>query len=174
MGMNATERRELRTLVRQRMKVLHADVDQRRIELIAEVDKRIHDRYADQDKLVADLNYRLSQIADQAFKDMRELIEPVAQQYRLVQTKSMVYPTIGCDRSDRADLRRAMISGIEAQVGQAHRDLDRKEADLLQQLMLDSIESTAARAFMSAIPTVAQLVPEARLAEIEASFTPPD
>ena len=49
-------------------------------------------------------------------------------------------------------------------------NLDRQEADLLQSLALQTIETDAARQFLAAIPSLGDLVPAARLAEIEAAF----
>jgi hypothetical protein len=64
-----------------------------------------------------------------------------------------------------------MVAAIEAQIEGALMRLDREEADLLRTLAIGAIESEEARNFLSAIPTVAELVPASRLAELEASLT---
>lgn len=48
--------------------------------------------------------------------------------------------------------------------------LSRQEADLLSELAIGVLESAEARAFLGAIPTVGELVPAARLAQLEAQF----
>ncbi len=53
---------------------------------------------------------------------------------------------------------------------QAQLTLDRQEADLLRSLALEGLETPAARAFLERIPTVGELVPSARLREIEQMF----
>lgn len=171
--MTPGERRELRTVVRQRMKVLRADVAQRKAELLAEAERRLVDRYRKQDKLVEDANWRIAQIVDQANKDIRTLVDGLKSEDSGLTFGRMFgfsSPRLGNITEDRAQLHRAMVAGVEAQVRDALLNLDRQEADLLQALALQSIETDAARQFLAAIPAVADLVPAARLAEIEAAF----
>lgn len=171
--MTPGERRELRSVVKQRMKVLRADVKLRRLELVAEAEKRLVDRYRDHDKLVSDLGWRIAQVMDQANKDIRALVEQANKDTEDLgadirsEAKS---PYITHSGGDRAQLHRALIAGIDAQVEAANLQLDRQEADLLQTLALESLETEAARNFLYSIPTVAELVPSQRLREIEAAF----
>lgn len=171
--MTAGERRELRTVVRQRMKVLRADVEQRRMELLADAERRLMDRYREQDKAIDDLNFRIQQIVDQASKDITDAIVAVRGDQDGVSVRRPVQlqvPRVGSYTEDRRQLHRAMVAGVEAQVKNALLKLDRQEADLLQTLALSSLETDAAREFLGAIPSVGELVPAARLAEIEAAF----
>jgi hypothetical protein len=171
--MTPGERRTLSTVVRQRMKVLRADVKLRRLELVAEAEKRLVERYADHDKLVADVGWRIGQIMDQANKDLRALIERVNAdnpEAGLRISRDFVAPNVRHSQEDRSQLHRALIAGIDAQVEAANLDLDRREADLLQTLALESLETDAAKAFLQSIPSVAELVPSARLREIESAF----
>jgi len=71
---------------------------------------------------------------------------------------------------DRTQLHRALVAGVKQQVVAAALALDRQEADLLRALAMEGLESEAARAFLARIPTVAELVPAARLREIEAAY----
>jgi hypothetical protein len=175
--MKPGERRELRTVVRQRMKVLRADVKQRRMELLAESERRLMERYRDQDKQIEDLNFRISEISEQASREITDLILAVRGETAGVSIRRPVRlatPKLSTFTEDRSQLHRAMVAGIEAQVETALLDLDRKEADLLQSLAMESLETDAARRFLAAIPTVSELVPAARLREIEAAFDGPD
>ena len=54
------ERTELRSLIRQRFRVLRADVDQRGAEMFAELEDRMNERYADEDKDWGDVADRKS------------------------------------------------------------------------------------------------------------------
>lgn len=171
--MTPTERRTLGTVVRQRMKVLRADVKLRRVELVAEAEKRLVERYRDHDKVAADLGWRISQIVDQANKDVRALVDGANVDHPDLGAtirRDMNAPHVTYSGGDRVQLHRALIAGIDAQVESANLSLDRQEAELLQTLMLETLETDAARAFLSAIPSVAELVPSARLREIEAAF----
>lgn len=171
--MTPGERRSLSAIVKQRMKVLRADVKLRRLELVAEAEKRLVERYREHDKLVADVGWRLGQIMDQANKDVRALIEQVNAdnpEAGLKLNRSFSPPSITHSQEDRSQLHRALIAGIDAQVEAANLALDRQEAELLQTLALELLETEAAREFLRSIPTVAELVPSARLVEIEAAF----
>ena len=79
-------------------------------------------------------------------------------------------PRLEQPTKDKHQLRRVADSKIAAQVKAALLKLDRDEADMLRTLAVGAIESEEARAFLAAIPTVGELVPAARLAEIEASI----
>jgi len=69
-----------------------------------------------------------------------------------------------------AEYPQAAISDLNFKVRTAVLRLDRTEADLLRELSLDALESDEAKAFLSSIPSVSELVPGVRLAEIEASL----
>lgn len=171
--MTPGERRELRTVVRQRMKVLRADVEQRRMEMLAEAEQRLMERYRDQNKAIEDLNFRIAEVAEQASREITDLILAARGEQDGVSIRRPVRlntPRISSQIEDRSQLHRAMVAGIEAQVKNAQLTLDRQEADLLQTLALSSIETDAAREFFAQIPSVAELVPAARLREIEAAF----
>lgn len=171
--MTPGERRELRTVVRQRMKVLRADIEQRRMELLADAEARLVERYRQQDKTIDDLNFKIQEIAEQASREITDAIIAVRGDADGVSIRRPIKvnaPRLSSYTEDRAQLHRAMVAGVEAQVKSALLNLDRQEADLLTSLAMHTIETNAARQFLSAIPSVADLVPAARLAEIEASF----
>lgn len=171
--MTPGERRDLRAVVRQRIKVLRADVAQRRMELLAEAEARLVERYRAQDKQVEDLNFRIAEIIEQASREITDLIithRGDADGVSIRRPVRLQCPKLSAFTEDRAQFHRAMVSGVEAQVKTALLDLDRREADLLESLALSSLETQAARDFLAAIPTVGDLVPAARLREIEAAF----
>ncbi len=172
-AMTPGDRRELRTVVRQRLKVLRADVAQRRMELLAEAERRLVEKYRHEDNAIDDLNFAIAEVVEKASREVTDLILAARGESHGVSIRRPVRlqpPRLNTYSEDRAQLHRAMTAGVEAQVKTALLDLDRKEADLLQQLALHSIETEAARQFLAGIPSVGELVPEARLAEIEAAF----
>lgn len=175
MGMSRGERDELRRVVRQQFKVLRAEVEQRRKELAAEAASRVRDRFADGDKLVADLNWRIDQIVDQAQKDIRALMETLTDEQKaplgwMAGSSRLSPPRLGAKREDQTALNRVLSTGIDAEVHTALLKLERQEADLNRQLAVGLIESEEAREFLRAIPSVSELVPASRLAEIEARW----
>jgi hypothetical protein len=171
--MPAAERRELRSVVRQQFKVLRAEVEQRRSELTAEAAEKVRQKYASADKEVDDLNWRIEQIVDQANKDIRDAVKKTQGESdggTWTWSGAIRAPHIAHRNEDRYALNGALTAGIDAQAKQALLTLERQEADLLRQLALDALDSDEARAFLSRIPTVAELVPASRLLEIEAAF----
>jgi len=168
------ERRELRSVVRQQFKVLRTEVKQREAELIAQGEARLVERYRDEDKRIDDLNWKLTEIGREAQRQIDDLLRehstsedggqwgrrPGEVSIRAVSRKS----------EDRVQLHRAFEAGVKEQVRNALFLLDRQEADLLRTLALESLETPQARAFLDRIPTVAELVPSARLREIESAF----
>lgn len=167
------ERRELRAVVRQQMKVLRAEVKQRRHELVAEAEGRLVEKYREEDRLSDELGSRLAKLTADANRQLRELLgefEQILEGRWHQTTRGFSTPHVVRDKADRVQLHKAMIAGIDVQVEQAQLTLDRQEADLLLELSRASLESTAAREFLSRIPTVGELVPSKRLREIEAQF----
>lgn len=167
------ERRELRAVVRQQMKVLRAEVAQREIELQAEVESRLVERYRDEDRRNDELNRKIADIHADANRQLREALsafEDLADGGTWRRVSGFQAPYLARKDGDRRQLRDALLAGIKVQVKQALLALDRQEADLLRDLAIDSLETAAARAFMARIPSVAELVPAKRMREIEAEF----
>lgn len=167
------ERRELRSVVKQQTKVLRAEVEQRRMELDAEIEKRLAERYRDEDAKADEFNHHVREIARKANAEMETLLteyEALFEDGRWQGRAFFDMPRVYRRSGDRKQLREAMQKGIQVQAKQALLDLDRQEADLLRDLAVDGLETSAARAFLNRIPTVAELVPSKRLREIEHAF----
>ena len=172
-GMTKGERTELRSVVRGQFKVLRGEIEQRRKELMADAAEQVRHRYAAADKQVDDLNWRIGQVVDQANKDIRDAIKTAQAESDGGQwswSGTISAPRISHQHEDRYALNGALSTGIDAQARSALLTLERQEADLLRQLALGALETEEARTFLAAIPSVGELVPASRLAEIEAAF----
>lgn len=180
------ERGELRSIVRQQFKVLRHEVEQRQAELIADLDEKIAERYADVDEQRRQLMWKAHEICEAASRELTDLFcgsdaqhgdADIRYRADLDDREVGVEHPVRChmdhiswSKADRYQLRRAAVGRIEADVKGALLNLERREADLLRTLAVGAIESAEARAFLEGIPTVAELVPAARLAELD--FTP--
>lgn len=167
------ERRELRAVVRAQLKVLRTEVKQREAELMAQAEALLVDRYRDEDKRIDDLNFAIAEIGRKAAREVEDLMRAAGEIESGGRWRARDHVTVyGVSRKseDRVQLRRAMEAGVKEQVAQALLALDRQEANLLRELAMDGLQSAAARAFLTRIPTVGELVPSARLAEIESTF----
>jgi hypothetical protein len=176
MGDNITpgERRELRAVVRQQIKVLRAEVKQRKAELVAEAEQRLVEKYRDEDRKADELGQRLAELTREVNRQLADLLQEYEDlldgRWRQSYGSTFRMPQVSRKDENRHQLHSAMLAGINAQVEQAQLQLDRQEADLLRELAMESLETAAARGFLERIPSVAELVPSRRLREIEAQF----
>lgn len=189
-----TERQELRGVVRQQFKVLRHEVERRQSELIAEMEGRLVERYSDVDEARQALMWKAHEVCEAASREITDLFresgvrhggefearmgrgvndvpEDVSPEVTIERPIKVGMEHIHWAKTDRVQLRRALVAGIESHIAAAKMSLERQEADLLRTLAVGAIESEEARAFLAGIPTVGELVPAARLAELEAQFT---
>ena len=166
------ERTELRGVVKQQFKVLRAEVVQRQAELLAEVESQITERFAGEDRTWAGFQHQVHEAVLECNRKINDALYEAGYEARGATERMWVAePAIPQPREQRTNLRFQASRRIEAQVRGALLNLDRREADLLRTLAVGAIESEEARAFLAGIPTVSELVPSARLAELEASLS---
>jgi precorrin isomerase len=167
------ERIELRSLIRQRFKVLRADVGAREAELLAELQERIVARFAADDKAWADAMYLIEEAAREANRKANDILRGLNMEGIDLDGKDLALVTakyINKPATGRNEMRRTGATRIEAQVRAAQQQLNRQEVELLTRLATSALESEEARAFLGEIPTVSSLVPADRLLELEQSL----
>lgn len=166
------ERTELKSIVKQQIRVLRSEVYQREAELRAEIHRQITERFADDDQKWAGLAHKVHEITMEANRAVNDALYQEGFQVKGNSERLwFATPAISPPRQKRDDLFRAAVSDLTAKVKDAQMRLDRQEADLLRTLVVGALETDEARAFLDAIPTVSELVPASRLAELEASLT---
>lgn len=168
MTISKTERGELRSVVRQQYKVLRAEVAQRERELYAEVEHQLRDRYSAEDGTWQAFMHKIHEITMEANRQVNDAIHEF--EFEAKGPTERVYfstPHFQQPKAQEQALRREAVSDIKAKVQAALMRLDRDEADLLRNLSMEAIESEEARSFLGRIPSVGELVPAARLAELE-------
>lgn len=175
MAITKAERGELRSIVKQQFRVLRSEVDQREAEMGAEVEERLTSRYVDSDKRRLQVEGDITAIVAEAQAKIDAIWQAQGDE---IDSESRAYmgrpelrvPTPPWRTADRAQFRRALQAEVEAITANAKAQLQRQEADLLRNLAVGAIESTEAKGFLDGIPTVAELVPSQRLAELEKAF----
>lgn len=168
MSINKGERAELRSIVKQQFRVLRAEVAQREAELLASVQDEITEKFSTEDKAWADVQHVIHESLMEANRRINDaLYEGGFQERGSHEQMWLANPRMSQPRQVRMDLQRVASARLHAQVHAALLALDRQEADLLRTLSVGALESDEAQAFLSAIPTVSELVPAARLAELE-------
>lgn len=170
------ERSELRSLIRQRFKVLRADIEARRAELKVELEERINAKFAADDKAWSDAMFLIDEVKREANRKVNDIIRGLNlaeygydpdREYDAIIIRQITKPT-----KTRTSLHAEGEARINAQVKGALLELDRQEADLLTRLVVDALESAEAQRFLAAIPTVSALVPADRLLAIVGPIEP--
>lgn len=164
------DRRELRSIVKGRFKVLRAEVKRRETEMKAEIEAELVDRYRVQQQAIADARREVQEIIGEALRSARLVAARLSDAHPDVEAEiGTHYGGIAFDAriKNRAELHRALIAAIPDKIGDAQLELDRQENDLLQSLSVGALQTEQAQQFMATIPTVGELVPRARLREIE-------
>lgn len=165
--------RELRAEIRQRFTALRVEVKRRRAELIAETETQLFERCRVESRRVDELNRRLKEITDEANRKAVALLrefEDLADGGRWRGGRRAVFevPCINRASVDRTRLHRNLIAEIDKQTQQTLRVLYRQQTTLLR--APDRARTLMARG----VPAiVADLIPPARLREIETQLNAP-
>jgi hypothetical protein len=168
--MNKTERTELKGVIGRRMKVLRADIETRRRELYITIDEQLDAEYHDELKKYNDVRGLAEAevlAANRAVNDLWRKHYPDAwpdtADKMLVAAQHPTGPS-----KERTRERLARRAKVDAIVSAAYTELERKEADLREELATGALESADAKEFMARIPTVGELVPASRLEQLTA------
>lgn len=165
------ERTELKSVVRNQFKVLRAELEQREAELDVEVERQVAEKYEKDDLAWEAIQHRIHEIASEANRAVNDVLYECS--YQIKSGRERVWidtPQIRRDETPRNVLRHRAKVEIIARIKAARLRLDREEADLLRTLAIGALETEDAHNFLKAIPTVGELVPSARLAELEAGL----
>lgn len=175
MPMSKADAAALRTVVRQRMKVLRADVNQRRAEMIAESREQVSRDMSGEDQLWSNIEHGLGELEREFLRRANDLIREQVGRDRWPNERRVVQ-TIPVTEIRRAatdsktpnayQLAHAAAGRIDAMVQAAYHKLDRIEADLIAELTVGVLETEEGKSFLNRIPTVGELVSAERLREI--------
>jgi hypothetical protein len=176
--MSRTERNELKSVVKGQFKVLRREVEQRRGELLAEAYAEIERRTQEDEDLRAVVDFEVSEAVSECNRMINDILRAHNLMHEDGRERDFVDEPIlwgrryggGGMNTKKVQLSQAAHLDLEAHVRNAMTKIDRQEADLLRDLAVGALESDEARAFLSTIPTVGELVPQVRMAEIEAAL----
>lgn len=163
------DRRELRSLVKKQFDVLRKDVKRRKDELVSEIEAELLRRYRAQDEQIAQAR-RESEVARRTYEDALAQILSGLRALNPDLDMCVGYQgELHISDPNRAQLHRALMASVPQQIADASTKLDQQELDLLRDLTIGALDTSAAQQFLSRIPTVGELVPKARLAELDGS-----
>lgn len=160
----------LHVTIRQRFTDLRSAVKQRHSELIAETEAQLLEQCRAESERADELDRRLQEITDEANRKAVSLLrefEDLADGGRWSGGRQAIFeaPRLYRTNTDRTRRHRALLAGINKQIQQAQRLLDRQQATLLRTPSL-------AQPFLArSIPAiVGDLMPAERLREIDAQL----
>lgn len=162
------DRRELRSLVKKQFTVLRNDVKRRKDELIGEIEAELLRRYREQDERIEQAR-RDVQTARRAFEDaVAQTIAGLQETDPTLDIRLSPYDNrLVAQDIRRNQLHKALIASIPQQIADASTKLDQQELALLRDLTIGALDTEQAQQFLGRIPTVGELVPKARIAELE-------
>ncbi len=165
-----TERVELRRVIRQRMKILRADVKSREAELLEELNAALDERFAAEFKRYEDAQYLVEQARDKCNREVNDIWRAHFGNdvWGTKSDKALVLiQPVGCPvNRQKGQARYDGQAQIQRRVLAALAEIERRECALLEELAADAMETDDAKSFLARIPTVGELVPAARMAAI--------
>lgn len=160
-----------------RIKVLRADIEARRRELYLDIDAQLDREYEADIKAWDDLQFIIGEAVDEANRKVNDLYrQHYSREVWGEKTDKRLVTAVAPEAPQRQQNRKTYSrrAEVDATVATAFVELDRREADLLEELATGALESAEAREFLARIPKVSELVPASRLEELTANVTNED
>ena len=168
--MTAAERNDLRSLIRQRARLMKTEVKQRRLELMADFERQLSAVFSyDQDEIWKGAHA----LAEQAVKDAQVVIEERCRELNIPRefapTISMMWFGRGQNavRDRRTELRITAKARLDALEATAKTEIERISVNGQTNLIADGLTSEAAKAFLEQMPSAEALMPVLELNQVQ-------
>jgi hypothetical protein len=167
--MNSAERSELAKLVRLRSRVARNEVMASIVMRLAQFEAQVATKYDKYDEHWAELTREADEKIKQLDGELAKRCEALGIPARFRPELDVCWYSRGenAAKERRAELRRVAESRLEAQALRAKADIDRREVDLITQIVQEGLDSEHAKAFLETMPTVSELMPELMLNTVE-------
>lgn len=159
--MTKAERLELVKIVRSRARLAKDDISAREAQIIADAEAALARRFKEDDDAFA-------AVMAEAREYMREVKAKINAKCQELGIRAEFRPTADVywfsrgengDPKRRAELRAVVRTQAAASAKRARLEIERQSVALQEQLMAGSLESSAARDFLAALPTPEALMP---------------
>jgi len=168
--MTSTERNDLRSLIRQRARLMKTEIKQRRLELMSDFERQLSANFSyDQDETWKGAH----SIAEQAVKDAQVVIE---ERCRELQIRKEFAPTISmmwfgrgenAVKDRRTELRITAKARLDVLEAAAKTEIERISVDAQTNLVVDGLTSEAAQAFLEQMPSIETLLPALEVNQVQ-------
>jgi hypothetical protein len=175
-SMTKGERTELGRLIKLRAKVAKDGIESHAVRGLATIEAQLAATYPERHPVWAEVTAHIERVVDEANIHIAQRCREAGIPERF--SPSIVYYWKNRGENSlqdrRAELRKAAQTELAARAKAARNEIDRRTADLLTQLAAGMLESSQAKDFLAAIPSVDDLMPPITLDALEAiapSFT---
>ena len=168
--MTSAERSDLRSLIRQRARLMKTQATQRSLELMAEFEVQLQTHFSfDQDEI-------WEAAYDEAEKAAQEASALIAQRCREMGIPEKFAPSLSfgwrgygqnATKEARVDLRREAKARIVAMEAAAKTEIERISLESQTKLIADGLTSEGAQAFLEQMPSTESLMPVLELHRIQ-------
>jgi hypothetical protein len=176
-GMTKSEREDLQRLVRQREKVLKSAAKQRSTEALADFENQMGQEYSfDDDHVWAEAAKIANATVSKAQEQIKVRCREIGIPDRFAPSISLGWHHRGYGNSlkeRRDELRKMAQTAVEAQEQKAKTQIELSCLNAQEKLALAGLTSDAARGFIEALPSIADLMPRLSFAEIAGESKPP-
>jgi len=176
-GMTKSEREDLQRLVRQREKVLKSAAKQRSTEVLADFENQMGQEYSfDDDHVWAEAAKIANATVSKAQEQIKVRCREIGIPDRFAPSISLGWHHRGYGNSlkeRRDELRKMAQTAVEAQEQKAKTQIELSCLNAQEKLALAGLTSDAARGFIEALPSIADLMPRLSFAEIAGESKPP-
>jgi hypothetical protein len=175
--MTKYEREDLQRLVRQREKVLKSASKQRSTEVLADFENQMGQEYSfDDDHVWAEAAKIANATVSKAQEQIKARCREIGIPDRFAPSISLGWHHRGYGNSlkeRRDELRKMAQTAVEAQEQKAKTQIELSCLNAQEKLALAGLTSDAARGFIEALPSIADLMPRLSFAEIAGESKPP-
>lgn len=141
----AGERRELRSLIRMRVKLLRAEIAEAHAAQMAEIDGRVAAKFQDDTDRIAALRAELDALVAEANTRAAHIFAEFSDVLEVQRSEVFGRPWFTRREDNKTKLRRALVAAVEAQTQAARHRVAKLEAELLTSLALDALKTDAAQ-----------------------------
>ena len=150
----AGERRELKALVKAKIKVMREEADQICADELARVETAIAEQFKADDERVTQLDKRLGEL----IRDTNTMIDVLYREFSDVVSPShrphVSTPFYSKRDRGRMEARRALMAQAQAKQCRAQQELTKLEVQLIEELTLDGLKTDAAKQFVRTMPDI--------------------
>ena len=168
--MTSAERTDLRSLIRQRAKLMKTHVAQRGLELMADFERQLQTYFSfDQDEVWEAAYAEAEKAAQDASAQIALRCREIGVPKKFAPTLSFGWRGQGenASRQMRADMRREAKQRIAAMEAAAKTAIEQFSVESQTELISDALTSEGARTFLEKLPTAETLMPVLELKQVQ-------